>query len=497
MGAVGRAAGSRALRLAEAGADRLVAASPARTALVAGVVGLVLAAGSIAVAGPWEGGRRTAETARAAGPRRTPAPHPTATTPPRPPAPAVLRAAGGGSAPVPTRTGLERALADAMADPALGKVTAAITDAATGRLLYGSGETVPATPASTTKIGTTIAALTLLGPDHRLTTRVVREAGSGEVVLVGGGDPTLTALPRAKGADPATAPASLRELADRTAAALKAAGTTSIRVGYDTSAYSGPGRNAYYDGENLATVTALTTDEGRIDPHGAEAAARYADPADHAAQTFAGLLRDHGLTVTAVRPATAPAGAAQLAQVQSPTLARLVERLLTESDNDLAEAVARQAAIAAHRPASFEGAAAAVRETLARAGVPLGGTELHDGSGLSRDNAIPPAVLTELLALAASDDHPELRPVLSGLPVAGFTGTLQDRYTATGSDSAAGLVRAKTGTLNGVNTLAGLVVDRDGRLLAFALMAGGGADAGTVRAALDRIAVHVAACGCR
>jgi D-alanyl-D-alanine carboxypeptidase/D-alanyl-D-alanine-endopeptidase (penicillin-binding protein 4) len=154
--------------------------------------------------------------------------------------------------------------------------------------------------------------------------------------------------------------------------------------------------------------------------------------------------------------------------------------------------------VAAGRPASFEGAAAAVRETLARAGVPLGATVLHDGSGLSRDNAVPPAVLTRLLALAASPGHPELRPVLTGLPVAGFTGTLQDRYSsAAGSHDAAGLVRAKTGTLNGVNTLAGLVVDRDGRLLAFALMAGGGSDAFSVRAALDRIAVRVAACGCR
>ncbi|WP_229758774.1 D-alanyl-D-alanine carboxypeptidase/D-alanyl-D-alanine endopeptidase [Peterkaempfera bronchialis] len=504
----GRSAGRTALRWAGVGVDRLVATSPARTALVAGAVGLALAAGSVALAGPWEGGQRAAERRAAAGSRPSSAPQPSP-TPQRRPAAAVLKAAGatgpagaagsaGAVAPVPTRTGLHAALAEAMADPVLGSVTASIADAATGRLLYGSGETVPATPASTTKIGTSIAALTLLGGDHRITTRAVRGEDADEVVLVGGGDPTLTVLPRAKGSDPDTAPASLRDLADRTAAALKAAGTTSIRLGYDTSAYDGPVRHPYHDGENIAPVSALMADEGRIDPRGTSVAVRYEDPADQAAEAFAQLLRGRGLTVTAVRPRTAPAQAAELARVQSPTLARLVERLLTDSDNDLAEAVARQVAVAAATPVSFEGAAAAVRETLARAGVPLGATVLHDGSGLSRDNAIPPAVLTELLALAASADHPELRPVLSGLPIAGFTGTLQDRYASgTGADAAAGLVRAKTGTLNGVNTLAGLVVDRDGRLLAFALMARGGADALTVRAALDRIAVRVAACGCR
>ncbi|WP_245687645.1 D-alanyl-D-alanine carboxypeptidase/D-alanyl-D-alanine endopeptidase [Streptacidiphilus griseoplanus] len=490
------------LRWTALGADRLAAASPARTAAVAGAAGLLLAAGSVVAAGPWQGGQRTAERAAAA---PSSAPH-TATPRPRPPAapsPArraagpVLRAAGQGAPP--TRAGLAAVLAGPLADPSLGTLTVAVSDAATGRLLYGSGETVPATPASTTKLATTTAALTLLGPDHRITTRVVRGDGAGEVVLVGGGDPTLTALPTPAGAtDPDSAPASLRDLAARTAAALKAAGTTSIRLGYDTSAYDGPVRHPYHDGVNIAPVSALMTDEGRIDPRSTGPAARWSDPAAQAAQAFARLLRAHGVTVSAVRPGEAPAQAAELARVQSPTLARLIERLLTDSDNDLAEAVARQAAIAAHKPVSFEGAAAAVRETLARAGVPLGGTVLHDGSGLDRDNAIPPAVLTELLALDASSARPELRPVLTGLPVAGFTGTLQDRYTsATGAHGAAGLVRAKTGTLNGVNTLAGLVVDHDGRLLAFALMARGGADAGTVRAALDRIAVRVAACGCR
>jgi D-alanyl-D-alanine carboxypeptidase/D-alanyl-D-alanine-endopeptidase (penicillin-binding protein 4) len=77
--------------------------------------------------------------------------------------------------------------------------------------------------------------------------------------------------------------------------------------------------------------------------------------------------------------------------------------------------------------------------------------------------------------------------------VAGFTGTLATRYT----DGAAGVVRAKTGTLTGVNTLAGTVVDRDGRLLAFAFLASDTTDAQAAQSALDRTATALAACGCR
>jgi D-alanyl-D-alanine carboxypeptidase/D-alanyl-D-alanine-endopeptidase (penicillin-binding protein 4) len=91
--------------------------------------------------------------------------------------------------------------------------------------------------------------------------------------------------------------------------------------------------------------------------------------------------------------------------------------------------------------------------------------------------------------------------VLTGLPVAGFSGTLSERYRkpAAGAGLGAGVVRAKTGTLNGVSALAGLVRTADGRLLAFALTADGVPLGATkqAEAALDRLAAALAACGCR
>lgn len=92
--------------------------------------------------------------------------------------------------------------------------------------------------------------------------------------------------------------------------------------------------------------------------------------------------------------------------------------------------------------------------------MPLAGARLADGSGLDRADKVSAGLLAGLLALAAGPDHPELRPVLTGLPVAGFSGTLGDRYTAT--SPATGLIRAKTGTLTGVNSLAGTAVDAQG-----------------------------------
>ncbi|MFE4518782.1 D-alanyl-D-alanine carboxypeptidase/D-alanyl-D-alanine-endopeptidase [Kitasatospora sp. NPDC056783] len=426
---------------------------------------------------------------------------------------AVLAAADGGpDATLPTAQGLQQALAGALADKSLGEVAFAVADAASGRLLYGSGENTPATPASTTKLATSVAALSLIPGDTRLTTRVVRGTDPGTITLVGGGDPTLTALPAdqvrigGQPADADTAPASLDALAQRTAAALKNLGTTAVRLDYDLSMYAGGPRHGNHDGQNIALVQPLMVDEGKVDPRSRDDAPdRVADPAAAAADAFAALLGDRGITVTgkpglAASPAPAPAapGTVLLGSVDSPTVARLVERLLTTSDNQLAEAIARQVALAAHQPASFEGAAAAVAQELARLGVPTGDVVLHDGSGLHPGNAVPPAVLVRLLALADAEQQPALRPVLTGLPVAGFTGTLDKRYgSASGSADAAGLIRAKTGTLSGVNTLAGTVVDADGRLLAFAVMTRTAAPADTARAAMDRLAARLTTCGCR
>jgi D-alanyl-D-alanine carboxypeptidase/D-alanyl-D-alanine-endopeptidase (penicillin-binding protein 4) len=127
-----------------------------------------------------------------------------------------------------------------------------------------------------------------------------------------------------------------------------------------------------------------------------------------------------------------------------------------------------------------------VRAELGKLGVPLAGARFADGSGLDRRDRLSAASLTALLVRAADPGRPELRPVLTGLPVGGFSGTLRERYA--GGSPGAGVIRAKTGTLTGVNTLAGTAVTANGRLLAFAFLAGETPSPYTAQPALDRLA---------
>ncbi len=467
----------------------------------AATAGLALAAGVVTVAGPWDAnGQRTAERDRAAALERSGgADHgrtgTAATAPlPAPSAAPVLTGLGGATAAVGTKKSAPggQALSDVLGPlldaPELGgSRAAAVVDVATGERLYGSDSGKALTPASTTKIATAVAALSALGPDHRLTTRAALEPDTRELVLVGGGDPTLTAHPDADGW------ASLRALAADTAKALDKRGIHRITLSYDTTLYAGPALHPIGVNDNLAPVSALTVDEGRTDDSAAGPVPRVSDPAADAAARFAGFLKGAGITTTPPGPSKASTRAETLAGVSSPPLSALVERMLTNSDNDIAEALARHTALAGGEPADFDGGARAIATQLRKLGLPLSGASFHDGSGLDREDRLTADLLTGLLVKAADPDRPGLRPVLTGLPVAGFTGTLSSRYT----DGAAGVVRAKTGTLTGVNTLAGTVVDQDGHLLAFAFLASDTTDAQEAQSALDETATALAACGCR
>ncbi|MCS0639023.1 D-alanyl-D-alanine carboxypeptidase/D-alanyl-D-alanine-endopeptidase [Streptomyces sp. LP05-1] len=516
---------------------------PKAVQLVAGsaVLGLLLATGAAALAGPWDSGQRTAERVRASarpvtggadhgpgapgsgpgdrtdgasgdrtdgasgdredgasgdrrpGPAAVPSPAPSAAAVlaalrPAPAAPSGKPEPGtSGRTPAPGErpaagkppAGLAALLDPLLADPALGpRHTAVVVDAVTGKELYGKGAADPMTPASTAKLATAAAALGALGPDHRIPTTVVAAPDGRSVTLVGGGDPTLD-RPR------------LTALARDTARALRARKITGVRLSYDTSRYRGPERHPIGPNENLAPISPLMTDEGRLDGSAAGPAPRSDDPAGDTARSFAALLTEAGVrTEGPPAHAGAPRRATTLASTLSAPLSALVERALTESDNDLAEALARATVLAAGRPAALTATDAAVRGRLAGLGLPLAGTRFGDGSGLDRGDRVSARLLAGLLARAADPRHPELRPILTGLPVGGFTGTLKDRYSSPAAG--AGLIRAKTGTLTGVNALAGTVVGAGGRLLAFAFLADGTDSPDAAQAALDRLAAALA-----
>ncbi|WP_395693359.1 D-alanyl-D-alanine carboxypeptidase/D-alanyl-D-alanine-endopeptidase [Nocardioides sp.] len=394
------------------------------------------------------------------------------------PAP-VAETAAGTARPAAVR----RAVAGPLGDADLGRHVRALVTDLDGRVLYeqGSGTT---TPASTLKLLTTTAVLEVLGPDHTFETTVVA-AGRNRVVLVGGGDPLLTH-------------AGLRRLAVQTATALRVRDVGAVRVGYDTSLFTGPAVSPFWPAGYVADgvvspIESLWVDEGR-DPSGY---GRVTDPAATAATDFAAALQRAGVRVSGT-PAetTAPADAAPLATLSSLTLDRIVEHTVEVSDNEAAEVLARQVGLAVSGEGSFAAGARDVLATVRSLGVPTTGAVTHDGSGLSRMDRLDPRTLTSVLEVAGAEDHPELRAVVTGLPVAGFTGSLAERFeTAPGGR---GFVAAKTGTLTGVSGLAGIVTDASGTPMLFALVADRVAVVDTLdaRAALDDAASALAGCRC-
>ncbi|WP_229401105.1 D-alanyl-D-alanine carboxypeptidase/D-alanyl-D-alanine endopeptidase [Micromonospora okii] len=433
------------------------------------------------------------------------------------PAPAPVLAGPDANAPEPTPEGVRAAIEGLLRAPELGsRVNVSVADVTTGRSLYERGGDDATVPASVTKLATAVTVLEARGPDHRIPTRVVAGAKPGEVVLVGGGDPTLAI--DGDGFYPGAA--RLDELAEQVKQAL--AGVAPTRVTVDSSLFSGPVYEPGWDsdiptGGFGAAITALMVDGARVDPRAARKnfeashgwAERSPQPDLAAGRAFARLLGLSGAAADVKRGgAPVPVGAAagvtpapgtELGKVESLPITRLVSMMITDSDNVIAEALARQVALARERPASFVGAASAMDIVVGELNLAADEVTLADGSGLSRSNRISPSLLTDLVALAGDGTHPELGTIFGGLPVAGWSGTLGGRYRTDATAGGAGAVRAKTGTLTGVHAIAGLVTTAEGRLLTFAVLTDR-APAGSLddtRRALDRVTSALARCGCR
>ncbi|GAA1264385.1 D-alanyl-D-alanine carboxypeptidase/D-alanyl-D-alanine endopeptidase [Saccharothrix xinjiangensis] len=451
-----------------------------RPVLIAAAVLLVLALAGTAVVGAQRGWFD-----------RTPAATTAAAPPPAPVTLAVKGVGPGGARPTPA--GVQSVLAGPMADELLTPLTGTVIDPASGQVLWNQGETTPATPASTTKV--LVAAAALLGLDHaaQLSTKVVRGAEPGTVVLVGGGDPTLSPLPAGEATVYPGAPT-----LDDLVAQVRATGPVT-RVLYDASRYTGPGLAPGWapadvpDGY-VSPIQPLMLSGGRSDPRMADVR-RTGTPA---ADTAAALAQRLG--VTSVAAGAAPEGAEVLGEVKSVPVGQLVENMMQLSDNVLGETLSREVAIVRGAEPSFAGGAQAVRDVLTENGFDLTGAAFEDGSGLSPNNKLPSRLLADILAAAAGPDTAdpktaELRPLLTALPVAGGSGTLAGRFAERGTGGR-GWVRAKTGTLTSVNSLAGVVLDTDGRLLVFAFMSLSGDDTTKVRGALDQMAAALRTCGC-
>lgn len=393
----------------------------------------------------------------------------------------------------PTAAGLAAALGPAVIDPNLGRLGGRVTDAITGKELWQLASNVPLEPASTNKMLTASAALLALDHQARVSTRVVAGGSNsqGPVVLVGAGDPTLSAAPASKETWYRGA-ARIADLVEQ----VRRSGVTPTGVQVDVSAFSGPTMAPGWDpldidGGDIAPIESAMIDAGRTQPT-TDTSRRSRTPALDAGRELAKGL---GLDPAAVTIAAAPSGARQLAVVQSAPLIQRLSEMMNASDNVMAECIAREVAAASGRPQSFSGAVDAVTRQLSTAHIDTAGAALVDSSGLSVDDRLTAKTLNGAAQAAAGPDQPAMRPLLDLLPIAGGSGTLADRFLGTASNRGpAGWLRAKTGSLTAINALAGVVTDSSGRVLTFAFISNAAGING--RNALDALATRLWTCGC-
>lgn len=430
------------------------------------------------------------------------------TAAPSPQAPSPRLSAVSPSAPEPSAAGLTSALAAVASSPDLGSFSGSVTDAATGQVLWSKDPDKGIIPASTAKILTTAAALLVLPADHRLTTKVVAAPDSSTLVLVGGGDPSLTAQADGKPYYPGGP-----KLSDLVAQ-IRATGRTFSSILVDNSAYTGPTIAPGWDpadiaGGSWAPIEPVMLDGGRLNPM-VEYSPRSPTPALDTGRRLALSL---GMDPASVRAGKAPVGAATLAHVDSAPLHDRLTEMMTDSDDVMAEAIGREVAVASGAAPSFAGAAQAVQTALTAAGFDTSGVVLHDTSGLSTDDRVPARLLNKVLTEAAgapggtqgdstrsastgsAASADPLAPLLDYLPVGAGTGSLAYRFTTPKDRVAAGWVRAKTGTLSVSSALAGYVLDNDGRVLTFALMSNDRPPEAS-RPALDAVVATLRNCGC-
>ena len=430
-----------------------------------------------------------------------------------------------------------------------------VIDAASGAGIYSTRGSVPMRGASVTKLATAVASLQLLGTTTRFPTTVVTGRTDREVVLVGGGDPLLTSAqlrnlardtaaallstlpapapvvtPSATPTATATPSGSLSASPSVSASASASASATAtpsappttspspappaapptapiavnVTVAVDDTLYPAPTRapgwTTDYVPYVVTPVRSLVRDLRNSNDTSVDAAAYFAAALQVSLRSLVSARTDLVAAVRYSGRLAAPLGARELARFQGNTSGAALRWMLLVSDNDVAEMLFRNNAIAAKRTPSWASARANAQLTLARLGVDIRGWALVDGSGVSRNDRLTARGLITMLRIAASPAHPALAPLRSMLPVAGVSGTLKarnGRFTTKPTSCARGKVFAKTGTLRDTIGLAGYARGSDGRLKAFAVLVNdpsGRYSKLTVRRAVDAIAASVTGC---
>jgi D-alanyl-D-alanine carboxypeptidase/D-alanyl-D-alanine-endopeptidase (penicillin-binding protein 4) len=344
---------------------------------------------------------------------------------------------------------IAQGIATRVGNPALGTdVTVHVRNLRSDSTIASRSADERQVPASTMKVVTAATALMVYGESRRFATRVVAGADANRIILVGGGDPLLTR-------------GQLAELAQRTAKTLRKSEVTSAVVDVDDYLFPQPSDAPGWAPGDRPTYAAAVRPLALFGEYSNDTVAT-------AWSFFVQSLQEAGVRARVGSRILTPQGADRVAQVRPNTLREAVDVMLRVSENNVAEVLFRQVALGRGYPATWSGGSAAAKEVLRDLGLATWRLALIDGSGLSSDDRLTARFLTELLDIAAGS--PALDALIDGLPVAGRSGTLINRFAAPPASCARGEVAAKTGSLTGVSTLAGITRGDDGQWRSFAVL---------------------------
>ena len=338
-----------------------------------------------------------------------------------------------------------------------------------GRIVYQFRPNLSLIPASTMKLLTAAVALDVLGAQTTYITRLLGiVAGSeirGDLWLVGSGDPLLSTRLYPTGENyPTLFPTYIETLVD----ALVAKGITTIQGGvigddslYDRERYSPTWGDGLRSVE-VGPIGALMINDATI----LGTPLKPANPAYGAAAEFSRLLNERGIFVTDPPDVgTASQDTPLIASLESAPMKDVVSEMLTNSDNNTAELLLKDIGRVAKGSATRIDGLHVVAEKITQWGLPTQGVVLSDGSGLDRANRVTCSLLTAVLEYTGQNSD-----LVLGMAIAGRTGTLRDVFL---SGPGFGVMRAKTGTLNGVKALSGLFPFGDTRASVFTLILNG------------------------
>jgi D-alanyl-D-alanine carboxypeptidase/D-alanyl-D-alanine-endopeptidase (penicillin-binding protein 4) len=345
------------------------------------------------------------------------------------------------------RAAVEPVLAEAPADTCV-----QVTEASNALVSQKEGDAL--IPASNLKLVTAAATLDLLDPQSRFTTSVATDGAPtdgkvvrGNLYLIGGGDPLLSTSPYLSqlpnGEQPSTDMAALADQITATGIREITGSVVGDESRYDDVRTIEAWPQRYLTQGQVAPLSALVVDDTWT-----AGAGPGAEPAVHAAGVLTELLADRGVQIAgSPRSGVAPPDASLLTEIDSLTVAEIVDEALRFSDNTTVEMLVKEIGLEVSGTGSTAAGLQAIRDWLAASGLPAGGVVLDDGSGLSEENRVTCALLASLLQADGSEGV-----IAAGLARPGEPGTLDDKLLA---QDLRGRVRAKTGTLRTVTALSG------------------------------------------